>query len=163
MNLSQLEAALRAAPADAELAFETAGDRLSAGCHVTELKLAQITSIDCGSRLASFPEATLQLLRGTGEEGLRVGKLARILSQSLGAIDGLGAAPLRIEFPATDGSLQLSTVQDAALNGAQLVVRLAPAWSVCKPAQDGGAAAAGCCSKPAADAPGPAAKSACCG
>lgn len=136
-TLSDIAAQLDAFPPDALLTFRTeAGAGTGPGYHLTELKLADVRSIDCGGRLSRFTEARLQLLDGSEGISLTVGKARGILAKSLRALDGLGDAPLIVEFaPANAGLSQFRPASVRSSNGAAEVA-LTPDAAVCKPQVD---------------------------
>ncbi len=136
MTLTDLRAALGAMNPDAELVFQTEDGTIGGGYHVTEFKLSDVTSVDCGGRTDAWSEATLQLLDGAGGDRMRVEKFARILDQSLGALPGLGAAPLTVEFAPSNAGLRLFHPAAPKASGDRALVRLDQGRAVCKPARD---------------------------
>jgi len=154
--LSLLET-LQALPSDLPLVFRTEEGAIGDGYHVTELKLAQISSIDCGGRLAAWTEAALQLLDGNGGGHMPVGKFAAILDQSIARVKGLGDCPVHVEFAHGNKGMRLYDIALPELLSGQVEVALTETRANCKPALDYTAAneVAGCCGSGAA--------AACCG
>jgi hypothetical protein len=134
MTLTELTEALAAAPADAPLIFEAPTVRSAPGYHVTELKLAEVSAIDCGGRQDSWREATLQILDGQGGAHMPVGKFLSIARRSAAAMDGLGAHPLRVEFAAGNARLELFEPQAPRLEEGAVVIPLGAQRATCKPA-----------------------------
>ena len=143
MTIDDLTAALAALPADAPAVFATDEGPIGEGYHVTELKLARIDSIDCGGRMDGWTEAMLQLLDGAGRTHMSVGKLQGILDQSRRRIEGLGDAPLRVEFAPGNDGLCIYGAPAVAMTGGRAVLRLMPDRAACKLAAE--ARRAGCC------------------
>ncbi|MEL7346514.1 MAG: DUF6428 family protein [Pseudomonadota bacterium] len=156
MTLDDLLAATRALPAEAPLVFSTEEGPIGRGYHVTELKRAAITSVDCGGRTDAWSETILQLLDGQGADYMTAGKFAAILGRSVELVDGLGAGALRVEF--AHGNAGMRTFDPAApemVDGA-VSLRLRAIHAQCKPAVEAtrGTGQPACC--------GPSAPS-CCG
>lgn len=136
MTPETLLARLERLPADAPLVFETDDGPALGGYHVTELKHARISSIDCGARQAQWDEAVLQLLDGGGGEHMMVGKFTAILAQSIRHVPGLGPAAMSVEFAHANRGLRVFRPDAPQLEDQAVVVRLAEARPVCKPARD---------------------------
>lgn len=146
MNLTDLQSRLADAPADAALVFATPKGDIGGGYHVTELRHADVTAIDCAARVETWTEATMQLLDGNDGYHLRVGRFRDILEKSLTTVDGLGAATLRVEFANANQGLGLYRVAGIEGQGGRVLVTLDDDRAVCRP----GLAAAlagkpGCC------------------
>ena len=158
MTPERLLTHLSALPAEAPVIFESGAGPIGGGYHVTELKLALVTGIDCGARLAEWTEATLQLLDGPGEAPMTAGKLSAILAQSIGKVAGLGAAPLRVEFAHGNSGLRIWEIGTPEMAAGRVRIGLSEASAMCKPFEEsaGALAGTGCC------APRPE-KTACCG
>ncbi len=146
MTLDELLASTRSLPADLPLVFATDDGPIGAGYHVTELKLANIASIDCGGRTRSWSEAVLQLLDGQGRDHMSVGKFSAILAQSLRKVDGLGAGPAFVEFGHRNAGMQIFRPTAPEISSAAVILRLETVRAHCKPAQASRQAgqAAGC-------------------
>ena len=87
-----------------QVLFEAEGDEIGRGYHLTELRLARISSIDCGGVMDARDEAQMQVLDAPGDAAMSAGKMAAILSRSAAEIDGLATAPLNVEFsPGNEG------------------------------------------------------------
>lgn len=140
MNLNDVIAALSDAPDTSPLVFTTAEGEVGAGYHVTELKLAQITGIDCAARVSKWTEASLQLLDGApldSEEGrahMPLGKFLGILRQSEWKVPGLGDAPLKVEFAHGNEGLRTFELGKPEITDDRVVIRLQGSHAVCKPA-----------------------------
>lgn len=127
---------LEALPADLPLVFQTEEGEIGKGYHVTELKLAQISSIDCGGRLASWTEAALQLLDGRGGGHMNVGKFAAILGQSVSRVKGLATSPLHVEFAHGNRGMRIYSLSTPLVREGFVSVGLGETRAICKPAQD---------------------------
>jgi len=97
-TLAEVSAALAKVPADLPAVFTTDAGDIGGGYHVTELKLADVQSIDCMARQSSFREAQVQILDGHGGKHMAAGQLHKIISQSLKAIPDLAKVPFSVEF-----------------------------------------------------------------
>ncbi|MEM1388508.1 MAG: DUF6428 family protein [Pseudomonadota bacterium] len=152
MTLYDLFTTLRRAEARAELVFAMPDGEIGAGFHVTELKSAEITSIDCGGRVTRFRETILQILDGLAGDPFTVGKFLGICAQSVAAIEALGDAPLTIEGARANAGLARYEVADIVMARDRVVVHLATQRAQCKPATQRAQckpAASHCCPPPA--------------
>ncbi len=155
MTPQSLLETVNALPADLPLVFQTGEGAVGDGYHVTELKLAQVTSIDCGGRVAAWTEAALQLLDGPGGSAgdssgggyMKVGKFASILSQSVYRVRGLGDSPLHVEFAHGNAGLRIYDIAVPELRDGVVAIGLQESRAQCKPAVDHAAKmdAASCC------------------
>ena len=97
-SVNDLTRFLNARAATDQVLFEAEGDEVGRGYHLTELRLARISSIDCGGVTDAWDEAQMQVLDAPGDAAMSAGKMAGILSRSAKEIDGLADAPLNVEF-----------------------------------------------------------------
>lgn len=154
MNVSDLQSKLENLPVDLPLIFVTGEGPIGAGYHVTELKLAQIVSIDCAAQTERWSEATLQLLDGHGDAHMAVGKFRAIVGQSIKTVEGLGGSPMRVEFAHGNAGLQIFEMSKPEVSDSAVTLSLVPVRAHCKPALRTAGAGAGsdCCSGPGQDA-----------
>ncbi len=149
MTPESLLKTLKTMPPDAQLVFETDAGLIGNGYHVTELKSAHVTSIDCGARVSEWTEASLQLLDGDGDGDnlMTVGKFSKIAAQSIHRIEALGSSPLHVEFAHRNEGLRIYQIAEPTLKGGKVSVRLSEDAAHCKPALDAAARQAGatCC------------------
>lgn len=136
MTINDFLQTLADKPTNAPVVFTTEQGEISGGYHVTELKLANITGIDCAARQTEWAEASVQLLDGGGGAHMEVGKLSNILGQSKRQVKGLGEADMHFEFAHNNAGLQRYTMQSAADVNGRIVIHLDTQRAVCKPAQD---------------------------
>ncbi|MEM9146246.1 MAG: DUF6428 family protein [Pseudomonadota bacterium] len=134
MTPDDLIAVTRARPSEAPLVFSTDAGPIGAGYHVTELKLARISSIDCVGRTDAWTEVALQLLDGQGASHMAVGKFTRILEQSTRRVECLGTSPLRIEFAHGNDGLRIYEPSAPELINGAVSLRLRSIHAQCKPA-----------------------------
>ncbi|MBO6509101.1 MAG: hypothetical protein JJ866_23510 [Roseibium sp.] len=127
---------LRGMPVDAPLVFKTDEGPIGDGYHVTELKYARVTSIDCGTRVAEWTEAALQLLDGEGGGHMPVGKFAGIVSQSIGKVKGLANSPLHVEFAHENSGMRIYALGEPDFENGEVSVSLSESRAHCKPALD---------------------------
>ncbi len=131
-NINDLTAYLKGRAEGDEVLFEAVGDDVGRGYHLTELRLARISSIDCGGVTDAWDEAQMQVLDAPGDTAMSAGKMTAILSRSAAEIDGLAAAPLKVEFsPGNEGlgRYQLGTPRSAA---GVVTIPLTPMSPECK-------------------------------
>ncbi len=103
-SVNDLTAYLKGRGDTDQVLFEAEGDAVGRGYHLTELRLAKISSIDCGGVADAWEEAQMQVLDAPGDVAMSAGKMAAILSRSAAEINGLADAPLNVEFsPGNDG------------------------------------------------------------
>ena len=151
---------LKALPSEAPLIFRTEDGPIGAGYHVTEYKLAQVTGIDCGGRIANWTEAALQLLDGEGKDHMTVGKFGAILKQSISRVSGLGTAPLHAEFAHANRGKAIFQIETPEFTEGTVTIDLSEDRAHCKPALEAinlGTSAA-CCGSGSAEGSG----SSCC-
>ena len=134
MTPDSLLLALRTLPSAAPLTFQTDAGPIGKGYHVTELKLAHVTGIDCAARMAHWTEAAIQLLDGSVGDQMTVGTFIGILDQSIRNVDGLGPAPLKIEFAHGNDGMHLFLAADPILEDGRVLISLGGAQATCKPA-----------------------------
>ena len=146
-TLSDLLGSLAGAHPDLPAVFRADGAEIGAGYHVTELKLADISSIDCIGRQSRFAEAQMQLLDGQDGETLTVGKISTILNRSMAALPGLGDAPLSIEFAHGNRGLARYRLGAPEISDRRVRLPLVADRARCKPATELSCcgAASACC------------------
>lgn len=81
-----------------QVLFEAEGDTVGRGYHLTELRLARISSIDCGGQTDAWDETQMQVLDAPGQTAMSAGKMIAILTRSAAEVAGLADAPLNVEF-----------------------------------------------------------------
>ncbi|MDO6727502.1 DUF6428 family protein [Cognatishimia sp. 1_MG-2023] len=136
MSLENLLTLLGEKSSAAPLIFSTKDGDIGGGYHVTELKSAKITSIDCGGNVADWTEATLQLLDGGDGTHMTVSKFSAILSHSLKTIPALKDAPLYAEYAPQNTQLSRYDVSLQQTDNSMAEIRLTDMQALCKPAQN---------------------------
>ncbi len=132
--------------ADRRLIFATIDGPIGAGYHVTELKLADVHSIDCGGNQSSWTEATMQLLDGYGDDHMTAGTFAGIADTSVAALPGLRDAPLSVEFAPRNEGLRIYQIGAIQRTEDSLIVGLQDRQALCKPSAAQVSGGAACCS-----------------
>ena len=137
-DLEALCNALEATP-DAELIFVAAGEEIRPGYHVTEVKRAAVTGLDCGRQTASWSELIVQLLNGPREPNRHSGYLPartflKIVSAAQQSEIAVANSELFFEFAPLDGDLCKFQATDVARHGERVYVTLESARAACKPA-----------------------------
>ena len=135
MTLSAFSAALQRARG-LPLAFTYDGRMTKKGYHVTELKSARITGLDCGANVESWSETIFQVLdiedSITGQF-MTVDKLAGIIAK-YGKL--LGADPTsKISFEVSDGgdAMRIFAFGGLEVTDGRASIRLVNRVSACKP------------------------------
>lgn len=135
MTLSGLLAALEAARGKA-LSFVYDGRVTKPGYHVTEMKFARMTGIDCGGNSESWTETIIQLwdieTSVTGE-AMTIDKLIGIARKVAGMIGA--EATSRITFEVSDGdeAMRIYAFEGLDVTGERATIRLGQRVSACKP------------------------------
>lgn len=135
MTLNEMMEELKNMPSEAALVFVSDAGDIGAGFHVTELKHAEVTGIDCGAQISTWREASLQLLDGSGRSHMKVGKFAGILRQSLKRLVPLADVPLHVEFAPQNNGLRKYHVSQPTMSNNRVVIALSDDRAFCKPAQ----------------------------
>ncbi|MDD9924131.1 MAG: DUF6428 family protein [Boseongicola sp.] len=136
MPLNDLLADLGEFDGDQPLIFSSDGKDAAPGYHLTEVKLASVSSLDCGGRRHQWSEARLQVLDGRGEQYMSVNKFRSIIARALEGLDGLRFADVHVEFAHGNLGLMLHSMGKPYEKGAGVVVPLEPISAQCKPAFD---------------------------
>ncbi|MFT5165504.1 MAG: hypothetical protein ACI8P3_000731 [Saprospiraceae bacterium] len=101
MNWNQFKTQLQENP-DLRLQFEYQADTwVDASYHLTEIKQAQIVSVDCGGKMNSWTEVVLQLWvpeGGGSESAMQVAKAMNIIDQVENALPIHPNGIVKIEF-----------------------------------------------------------------
>lgn len=120
---------------DKPLIFETNGQRVPPGYHVTEVMNVTYESMDCGGQANFWRETVVQLMGpGPGDkpEFMPVEKFLRIYKRVAASVPVQGEAEIRFEYGDATRPAVHYHVGQVALEGRHLVVRLAPPGVTCK-------------------------------
>lgn len=127
---------------DLTLQFQYAEDKwVSAAYHITEIKQAPITSVDCGGVMNAWTEIILQLWEPLNEEQDRAMKVNKALSIVELVEKALPLNPngiVKIEFGNSQFDTRQMLPKDLAVSGDNLVVNLRPDSVQCKAIVRGG-------------------------
>ena len=115
------------------LSFETADGSAGPGFHVTEFKVSNVNSIDCGGTLNQWSEVGLQLMDGYGDDPMSLRKFGSIATKSMGAVEGLSSHPMYVEFSPKNEGLTRHTISSVQQSGKKVVVHLGADQAACKP------------------------------
>ncbi len=161
MNINSLQEKLSSALPDTPVTLRIGDLESQPGFHLTEIKLAGITSLDCGANRRDWREVSLQMLDANGGAPMTAGKLAGILRKGVAALPQITDLPVSIEFSPGNSGLQTLHIDDVRQEDEQAVVSLSPARALCKPAAEApmqpSLATTGCCGSSHASS------TACCG
>lgn len=153
-SLSKLRAALKP-HAELPLVFIYDDRRIAPGYHVTEVKTARLSSLDCGGNPESWEETVIQLwdVNATAPAHMKAAKFLGILEQveRRVALDADGL--LVFECGDSARPMQVFTVGHIRTAEGHVTVELAARTATCKPRErglDAGEvpAVSGCCSTP---------------
>ncbi|MEO1239710.1 MAG: DUF6428 family protein [Pseudomonadota bacterium] len=125
---------LKTAMPEAGVIFATEDGPVGAGYHITELKHARVSSIDCGARQSSWEEVAVQVLDVFGDAPMPVDRLRGILSRSLAALPALADAPVHVEFGHRNESLSRYEIAGLTLDDDLVKISIVRAHATCKPA-----------------------------
>lgn len=136
MTPKMLFSNLNSISGDLPVIFSMPEHEILGGYHITELTHASVAVIDCCGRVSARQEATLQILEGGAEAPIMVGRLRRILDQSMTALPGLGDAQLHAQVPDANGALMLCDLAPPMQQGARVMIALKARHAVCQPAAE---------------------------
>jgi hypothetical protein len=121
------------------LVFIYGGKTIAAGYHVTEVKAAQLSSLDCGANPESWSETIIQLwdVDSGGGEHMKVDKFLGILSQVERRVAIDPEALLIFEAGDSANPMQVFTIGSIVVSSDQVEVTLAPRPATCKPRDRG--------------------------
>jgi|CXWK01.1.fsa_nt_gi hypothetical protein len=135
MTLSGLLAALEAARGRA-LSFRYDGRVTKPGYHVTEMKFARMTGVDCGGNAESWTETIIQLwdidTSVTGET-MTIDKLIGIARKVAGMIGAEATSRLTFEVSDGDEAMRIYAFEGLDVTGERATIRLGQRVSACKP------------------------------
>lgn len=134
MTLNDLLKTLKTMTPQAAVVFSTQEAVIGGGYHVSELKAARITSIDCAGRTSEWNEAVVQLLDGPGGAHMSVGKFVRILENSLSKLEALKDVPALVEFAPGNAGLRRFSLDIKNNTADRVDIQLSDEKAVCKPA-----------------------------
>jgi hypothetical protein len=125
-----------------DLQFQYADDkRVSASYHITEIKQAPITSVDCGGVMNSWTEIIIQLMEPTVKQQERPMKVRKALSIIELVEKSLPLNPhgiVKIEFGNSEFDTRQLHPADLIVDDGELVVDLRPGMVQCKAIERGG-------------------------
>ncbi|MEL6296930.1 MAG: DUF6428 family protein [Pseudomonadota bacterium] len=136
MTLEQLLGALQPS-GEAALVFSADGVPIQAGYHVTEIKHAEIQSLDCGRGAHQWSELIVQLLDGAGGDRTHMpaSKFVEIAQAGLAHVPGAQSADLKFEFASANGALHRYEIADVRRESdGTVVVALQAERAQCKAA-----------------------------
>jgi hypothetical protein len=125
-----------------DLQFQYAADKwVAPSYHITEIKQAPITSVDCGGVKNEWTEIILQLMEPANQQQLRAMKVRKALSiidivEKVMPLDI--KAEVRIEFGNREFDTRQLSPSEFILNEENLIVNLSPVAVQCKANDRGG-------------------------
>ncbi len=144
---------------EAELQFQYAANkRVNASYHITEIKQAVITSVDCGGTMNRWTEIIIQLWEPDGVTQTKAMKVRKALSiiatvERTFPLEQTGI--VKIEFGNTEFDVRQMYPGEIIVEGENLVIDLTPDSVQCKAISRGGSCGTTdvkdeCCTPPAA-------------
>jgi len=127
---------------DLDLQFRYAKNKLvNAAYHITEIKQAPITSVDCGGVMNKWTEVIIQLWEPEKQQQLRSMKVKKALSiveivEKALPLDG--DAIVKIEFGNAEFDTRQMFPNDMSIDGENLIIDLRPDAVQCKAISRGG-------------------------
>lgn len=113
------------------------GEReIQSGFHITEVKRAVISAMDCGANRESWGETVIQLLDVDGPEASRMtaGKFVSILSKAGVEFSSANQQPIVFELARPGEGLQLHDFKGIREEGDRMIAVTHPREALCKPA-----------------------------
>lgn len=134
-SFNALHHALSGYPSDAPLVFQTRDHTIKGGYHVTELKVAEMTGIDCGGKITRWSEASMQIMDGFGGPHMPVGKFLGLLGHSIRSVQGLGDEAAFVEFSPMNVGLRSYQIGSVSLQDNRVIIALKDRGPMCKAAE----------------------------
>lgn len=119
---------------DKPLIFDYGQGRVNPGYHVTEIKAANVQTMDCGGQGNTWSETVLQLWspQNGKEDYMSVGKFLSIYERVASQIPVVSNAELRVEYGDVGTPAISYLVRDIERGEDAVVVRLEPPTVACK-------------------------------
>ncbi len=135
MNWNQFKTKLQENP-NLRLQFEYQSDSwVDASYHLTEIKQAQIISVDCGGKMNAWTEVILQLWEPEGKDSdtaMEVSKALGIINQVESAVALHPQGHIKIEFGNHDFDTRQMLPGSFEIMDGNLIVKLAADKTQCK-------------------------------
>lgn len=135
MNWNTFKSQLAQLP-ERHLQFEFAeNNRVHPSFHITEIKQANITSVDCGGKMNAWTEIIVQLWEPNNQDSLRSMKVEKALSiiELVEKTLPLNPnSPIKIEFGNDTFDTRQMHPQDFEINGDEIIVKLQADKTQCK-------------------------------
>jgi len=134
--------------------FSQDGQFISPGYHITEVKMSEVNSLDCGQGTDQWRELAIQLLDGNAAPSaafMPSAKMLGILDKALDNTQIDDNTKLYFEFASGNTAVQKSTVESIEIIDGAIAITLVGTTAQCKPYQralSNGTASAdggGCC------------------
>lgn len=115
------------------LVFRTGSQNINPGYHVTEIKKAQVASMDCGRGTDHWLEVVIQLLDGKSTSTQKLMSTDKFIGIASSALATLPPHKLYFEFSPGNGALLKMQVESIRVEDDQNVVVLSALAAECKP------------------------------
>lgn len=133
-TIEELISALDAKPS-LPLVFDFGDGKLERGFHITELRSARISAVDCGGRQDAWDETVIEVMGGYGAP-MAAHKCAAILRRSLGLIPTLAHGRLIVAGAPGTGPARRASARVRTDEAEAVVLDLTAESAACKPAQE---------------------------
>ena len=146
-TLSQLRARLEPHTA-LPLALTYAGRTIQPGYHVTEIKAAYFSALDCGGKPDQWAETVLQvedLPAREGQDPMSVGKFLSILARVEQALSMEPSSRVTIEISRPGEAMQVFDIARVEAGRESVMLQLAMRPAICKPRHRASQPEASCC------------------
>ncbi|WP_375599431.1 DUF6428 family protein [Devosia sp. Naph2] len=156
LDLAALRHALAGSDATV-LVLDYAGRTVQSGYHVTEIKAAQLSTLDCGGNPDHWTETILQvedIPLAQGPQAVSVGKFLSILARVEASLTLDAASRVTIEMSRPDEAMQVFDIAGVVREKDRTRLSLAMRPAICKPRHRAARTEAPCCGSPS--------KAACC-
>ena len=119
---------------DIPLLFSLDGVKIGNGYHVTEIKLAEVKSVDCGKSSDNWQEVIVQLLDGASSEpAITCAQFQKIMTLAQLRLHASNNAVLLFEFSPANGTLHRLQVRAIVNHADAIIVELEGTKAECKP------------------------------
>ena len=111
------------------------GQMVKGGYHITEIKQAQITSVDCGGKMNAWTEIVVQVVETSGPEteaAMEVSKAMKIIHVVENQLALPGKAEVKIEFGNEQVPVQQMPLSSVEALENDLMVNMVPDATQCK-------------------------------
>jgi len=118
---------------DAALVFKMGDELINPGYHVTEIKQAEVTSLDCGQGADQWSEIIFQVVDGQSSSTAAHMSVSKFLAIANKGLADVGNASLYFEYSPGNRAFNKCSVSAINASEQQVTLELSPMTAVCKP------------------------------